>query len=89
MGPSARRRCRRRQCRCLPVLPCDAFSLNVAIQNTNCREREGPKVWQAREQTALDEYDAITVCKPAARCLLLRCLMPPLLWLSKAHWARC
>jgi hypothetical protein len=26
------------------------------------RDRDGPKVWQAREQTSFDEYDAITVC---------------------------
>ena len=25
------------------------------------REREAPKVWQAKEQTEFDEYDAITV----------------------------
>lgn len=26
-----------------------------------CREKEAPKVWQAREHSTLDDYDAITV----------------------------
>lgn len=26
-----------------------------------CREKEAPKVWQAREQTTYDDYDTVTV----------------------------
>lgn len=31
------------------------------MRTTTCREKEAPKVWQARENTTLDDYDAVTV----------------------------
>ena len=50
------------------------FSASRSL-SPSCREKEGPKVWQAREQTALDEYDALTVgCRHRAACC--RCLLP-------------
>ena len=43
---------------------CLCGSLHSDQHIATCREKEAPKVWQAKEQTEFDEYDAITV-RPA------------------------
>ncbi len=40
------------------------------MRTTTCREKEAPKVWQARENTTLIEYDAVTV-RPSPSAALL------------------
>lgn len=58
-------RCAARLSSCNTSRPSSRSSVRSSVPPTallhTFRDKEGPKVWQAREQTAFDEYDAITV----------------------------
>jgi hypothetical protein len=55
-----------------PPFAASAFTLLCRRHTpSSLRDKEAPKVWQAREQTVYDEYDTVTVSRPCLHLSLL------------------